>query len=550
MDNFIVLLASEVRALAKIASNKPTASAIRILVTSKEQPWDVLIRFNPSPMLFVLKQPSDKKWNQIEAAAQKGILKLQSEANVAQPEDCVVSFDSTSTMQRLATKDMGIGAAFLQGRVKLKGDRNALRSLVAPLRAAGQSFMATYERATRNVTFVDRAQWIPDRLRSRCFKCAEPFTMGKRRHHCRICGEVVCDGCSPYRVRGKRTCSKCYGAFSGPRLSGKKSTAQLIEQAQVKKISATASSLTSYTESLLRRIEALESDVSSSWSHWVSSLTLALLSAAAQLGFGFVVAPSLLYIHGWKLPLFLLMLSFYGMSSSLSQCFLSVCGFSLGAYCFHISSSDLNFAKDELFAHYIVSCVSFALFAAIALFRFFFGRLVRIYSVALRVILIYWLASKILSYFEMPTQDRAYLTLDRYLAPWVCKTIMELRSVFVKFGQYLGARSDTVSKEWNRVLATLQDDMPFDRTSYVRDLIDSKLGKDCFESFDEIPIASASIAQVHKGVLKGGQPVAVKIQHEGIVPIMKSDMKAYKRIIGFVAYLNPKFDSVKVVLQS
>ena len=127
---------------------------------------------------------------------------------------------------------------------------------------------------------------------------------------------------------------------------------------------------------------------------------------------------------------------------------------------------------------------------------------------------------------------------------------MELRSVFVKFGQYLGARSDTVSKEWNRVLATLQDDMPFDRTSYVRDLIDSKLGKDCFESFDEIPIASASIAQVHKGVLKGGQPVAVKIQHEGIVPIMKSDMKAYKRIIGFVAYLNPKFDSVKVVLQS
>ena len=65
--------------------------------------------FQPSPMLFVLKQPSDK--NESEAAAQKGIQSC-SQADVAQPEDCVVSFDSTSTMQRLATKDLGIGAAF------------------------------------------------------------------------------------------------------------------------------------------------------------------------------------------------------------------------------------------------------------------------------------------------------------------------------------------------------------------------------------------------------------------------------------------------------
>ena len=79
--------------------------------------------------------------------------------------------------------------------------------------------------------------------------------MGKRRHHSAYAARW-CDGCSPYRVRGKRTCSKCYGAFSGPRLSGKKSTAQLIEQAQEKN-KCTASSLTSYTESLLRRIEAL-----------------------------------------------------------------------------------------------------------------------------------------------------------------------------------------------------------------------------------------------------------------------------------------------------
>jgi acyl-CoA-binding protein len=46
-----------------------------------------------------------------------------------------------------------------------------------------------------------KAHWVPDRHASSCMRCgAVAFTLTKRRHHCRLCGLVVCDGCSPQRV--------------------------------------------------------------------------------------------------------------------------------------------------------------------------------------------------------------------------------------------------------------------------------------------------------------------------------------------------------------
>eukprot|EP00457_Paulinella_chromatophora_P000825 gb/GEZN01000825.1/.p1 GENE.gb/GEZN01000825.1/~~gb/GEZN01000825.1/.p1 ORF type:complete len:1127 (-),score=189.08 gb/GEZN01000825.1/:233-3613(-) len=182
---------------------------------------------------------------------------------------------------------------------------------------------------------------------------------------------------------------------------------------------------------------------------------------------------------------------------------------------------------------------------------FFFGRVVRIHVVAFVVIFAYWAAQKLLDkVFKVDNemQTKVYAELDEWLAPWVCHQVLLLRSVFVKFGQYLGSRADSVSLGWAKHLAKLQDDMPADSVSYIARTVHQELGRpieQLFQSFDLYPLASASIAQVHDTTLlplddRPARRVALKIQHEGVSVAMLSDMVAFKRIVRFLVYLNAK----------
>ena len=44
--------------------------------------------------------------------------------------------------------------------------------------------------------------WMPDKFCKVCYACEEPFTMYRRRHHCRMCGQVFCNNCSSYSIDG------------------------------------------------------------------------------------------------------------------------------------------------------------------------------------------------------------------------------------------------------------------------------------------------------------------------------------------------------------
>lgn len=105
--------------------------------------------------------------------------------------------------------------------------------------------------------------------------------------------------------------------------------------------------------------------------------------------------------------------------------------------------------------------------------------------------------------------------------------LIDLGPTFVKLGQILSVRPDIVPKDVMEELATLQDDVPAAAFDEVRELLEAELGgslDELFQVFDPVPLASASIAQVHRAILLDGTEVAVKIQRPGIEQRIKSDV--------------------------
>ena len=105
--------------------------------------------------------------------------------------------------------------------------------------------------------------------------------------------------------------------------------------------------------------------------------------------------------------------------------------------------------------------------------------------------------------------------------------LAELGPTFVKLGQVLSVRPDIVPADVIAELETLQDNVPPAPWDEVAALLQQELGAPVDERFAEVsvtPLASASIAQVHKAVLASGEAVAVKIQRPGIEARIRSDL--------------------------
>jgi ubiquinone biosynthesis protein len=97
----------------------------------------------------------------------------------------------------------------------------------------------------------------------------------------------------------------------------------------------------------------------------------------------------------------------------------------------------------------------------------------------------------------------------------------------VKFGQVLSVRPDIVPREVMVELQALQSEVPPAPFPAVRAILEEELGgtlEERFLTFDEAPIASASIAQVHRAVLQDGREVAVKVQRPDIERVIRSDV--------------------------
>nr|GME11931.1 uncharacterized aarF domain-containing protein kinase 1 isoform X1 [Ipomoea batatas] len=118
------------------------------------------------------------------------------------------------------------------------------------------------------------------------------------------------------------------------------------------------------------------------------------------------------------------------------------------------------------------------------------------------------------------------------------------KGVYVKAGQFVAAvRVRKVPKEYSSTLSSLQDQAvpcPFES---IKEVLIHNLGpnlSDIFFSFDEEPIAAASIAQVHHALLRDHQEVAVKVQYPGLEYQMKFDLATMSFLSKSVAWFFPE----------
>jgi ubiquinone biosynthesis protein len=102
-----------------------------------------------------------------------------------------------------------------------------------------------------------------------------------------------------------------------------------------------------------------------------------------------------------------------------------------------------------------------------------------------------------------------------------------LGPIFVKFGQVLSTRRDLIPTDIADELAKLQDQVPPFPSEQAVAILESAYGKplrEAFKRFDEIPVASASVAQVHFAELPDGRDAAVKILRPGIAQVIRHDI--------------------------
>jgi ubiquinone biosynthesis protein len=106
--------------------------------------------------------------------------------------------------------------------------------------------------------------------------------------------------------------------------------------------------------------------------------------------------------------------------------------------------------------------------------------------------------------------------------------IQELGPTFVKFGQVLSTRPDLLPADYIAELSKLQDTAPTVPFDEIKSIVEEELGRsitEVYASFAELPLAAASLGQVHAATLIDGQEVIVKAQRPGIADVIERDIE-------------------------
>lgn len=133
------------------------------------------------------------------------------------------------------------------------------------------------------------------------------------------------------------------------------------------------------------------------------------------------------------------------------------------------------------------------------------------------------------------------------------ETLGDMKGLMMKLGQILSFVDETMPPEYRQSLAQLQRAAPPMSSELVREVLRNELGSRLdriFSEFDEEPVASASIGQVHRAVLRrSGREVAVKVQYPGVDEAIKADLKNMKSLYALISVAWKNLDPGPVIAE-
>jgi len=141
--------------------------------------------------------------------------------------------------------------------------------------------------------------------------------------------------------------------------------------------------------------------------------------------------------------------------------------------------------------------------------------------------------------------DARWSELHRSSAERIHHVAIELRGMILKACQFMSARPDMLPPEYIETLGHLQDRVPAHDFEALRGDVERAVGgavPSVFAELDDRPLAAASLAQVHAGVLKSGERVAVKIQYPEIAVLVRNDLANLQLLFRAVGIVEQDLD--------
>ena len=170
-----------------------------------------------------------------------------------------------------------------------------------------------------------------------------------------------------------------------------------------------------------------------------------------------------------------------------------------------------------------------------------------------RTIKMGWTATVIWGMYKIPDWTRRLVGSEvpeaqlarthRRAARRILDLALGLRGVVIKMCQAVATRGDIFPKEFIELLKQCHDAVPPKPFAAVRKVVEAELGAPLdavFTTFSEEPIASASLAQVHRARLIDGREVAVKVQYPDIEDIIRTDLANMRRVCRVYEFFDPQ----------
>jgi predicted unusual protein kinase regulating ubiquinone biosynthesis (AarF/ABC1/UbiB family) len=148
--------------------------------------------------------------------------------------------------------------------------------------------------------------------------------------------------------------------------------------------------------------------------------------------------------------------------------------------------------------------------------------------------------------FILPTKNPRY---HRRQAQKLVNTAIGLGPTFIKIGQSLSTRVDFFPPIYTAALSQLQDRVPAFSDLEAMEIIEAELGASIstlFAEFDRVPIAAASLGQVHRAKLRTGIDVVVKVQRPGLQQLFELDFHVIEKLLWWIDRLLPKKRSIEL----